>query len=170
MRPSITIFLCQQRRHKHTACTASQRERISSKPLWKLVSGVAHVLLGVVQVPARTTDQSYELCALRPTSFASHNTGFARLEVPLFVAIERCTNPRNSTGAICAARNPARQLILPANLIAQNAKLDALALNRRATRVKGCISYIDTTHESNLHVRTRVVSTNTLYDTHAFNT
>ena len=95
---------------------------------------------------------------MRRTQKSSHGrNGFCACEVPLFLASERCTNTKNSIGSICTAHaHPALSTCAAKSSQLHACKLDALARNRRATLVRGCISYIDTTHESNL-CRTHVL-------------
>ena len=152
----ITIFLCNSA-GVGTLLTASQRERTSSR----FASASPALLTDYLEslcVHARRTAIATSSSALSHSDFALTPRVLRALEVPLFLASEQCANPRNSIGAICtAARNPARQLMLPTQHELHACKLDALARKSIATLVKGCISYIDTTHESFLH-RARVLS------------
>ena len=123
----------QQRRRGHTADSLS--EGADFEPLCKRVAGVAHGLFGVI-MRARTQDSHrYVVVSALPLRFCSHTTGFARQEVPLFVASERYTNPRNSIGAVCTGTARPRT---PVSTCAASAYYYTACklVNRRATLVK----------------------------------
>ena len=128
------------------------------RPLCTRVAGVAHVLFGVIT-------RAQMLQQATTTSNATHSRlshGRNGFHAPAKYRFSWPANDAPTPGIVQEqfarhATPHCRQLRAAKSSQLHAGKLDAFALNRRATLVKGCISYIDTTHESFCVARTRVV-------------